>query len=164
MSDPFHGKPFPRGPLIASAVLLSAVILAVAAVRLTGVGAARVVDAPTVSERGLQFEDRDDGSIVVIDAGTGATVETIEPGTNGFLRSTLRGLVRERKRQGLGAEQPFRLVAHADGRLTLVDPATERRVDLEAFGPTNIATFAQLLGSRTLPRQAGAAEAPPPAR
>ena len=66
-------------------------------------------------------------------------------GANGFLRGTLRGLARERKRQGVGAEQPFRLIGRADGRLTLEDPATGRRVDLESFGPTNAAVFAQML-------------------
>ncbi len=40
---------------------------------------------------------------------------------------------------------PFRLSAWSDGRLTLEDPATGRAVDLEAFGPTNEATFVRLL-------------------
>lgn len=164
MSDPFQGKPFPRGPLIAAALLIGAVIVAVAAVRVTGIGASRVIDAPTTRERALQFEDRDDGSIVVIDAASNSAIETLEPGTNGFLRSTLRGLVRERKRQGLGPEQPFRLVAHTDGRLTLIDPATSRRVDLEAFGPTNIATFAHLLGSDANTRNVDAPGIASPAR
>ena len=39
------------------------------------------------------------------------------------------------------------LTARADGRLTLVDPATSERVDLESFGPTNAAVFAQLLAA-----------------
>ena len=39
--------------------------------------------------------------------------------------------------------------AVADGRLTLVDPGTGRRVDLESFGPTNSAVFAQLLPTPT---------------
>jgi len=72
-------------------------------------------------------------------------VDVVAPGTNGFLRGTLRGLARERKRQGIGPEAPFRLTAHDDGRLTLADPATGRRVDLESFGPTNAAVFSQLL-------------------
>ena len=39
----------------------------------------------------------------------------------------------------------FGLIGRADGRLTLEDPATGRRVDLESFGPTNAAVFAQIL-------------------
>ena len=39
----------------------------------------------------------------------------------------------------------FQLVGRADGRLTLVDPGTQRRVDLESFGPTNAEVFAKLM-------------------
>jgi hypothetical protein len=38
----------------------------------------------------------------------------------------------------------------AVARLTLADPATGERVDLESFGPTNAAAFAQLLTARPL--------------
>jgi putative photosynthetic complex assembly protein len=58
-------------------------------------------------------------------------------------------LVRERKRQGLGPEQPFALIGRADGRLTLVDPATGQVIDLESFGPTNASVFARLLAAPT---------------
>jgi len=97
----------------------------------------------------LRFEDRDDGGIAVRDARSGALLATVAPGTNGFLRSTMRGLVRERKRQGLGPELPFELIARVDGRLTLIDPGTHRRIDLESFGPTNSAVFARLLPTST---------------
>jgi putative photosynthetic complex assembly protein len=145
VSDPFRDRPFPRAPLIGIAVLLGTVLLFVGFVRLTGIGAERVVDAPTVVEKSLRFEDRSDGSIAVYDASRDVLIDTIAPGSNGFMRGTLRGLARERKRQGVGAEVPFRLVAHSDGRLTLIDTGTARRVDLDAFGPTNVAAFAQLL-------------------
>ena len=55
----------------------------------------------------------------------GGTIDTVT-GQSGFVRGTLRGLARERKRMGLGAEQPFVLMGRADGRLTLKDPATGR--------------------------------------
>ena len=60
----------------------------------------------------------------------------------------MRGLARERKRQGIGPELPFQLVGRADGRLTLIDPGTGRRVDLESFGPTNAAAFVRLMAAR----------------
>jgi putative photosynthetic complex assembly protein len=69
----------------------------------------------------------------------------VAPGTNGFLRATLRGLATERKRESQGAEVPFRLTAFADGRLTLLDPVTGRLVDLGAFGRTNEDAFAHLM-------------------
>ena len=147
MSDAAHAAAFPRAPLLAAAALVAASLLAVAVVRTTGVGRAVVANAPAVASAALRFADGDDGSITVSDARDGRVVATVEPGTNGFLRGTLRGLVRERKRAGLGPEEPFVLQGRADGRLTLVDPATGRRVDLESFGPTNAAVFAHLLAA-----------------
>lgn len=141
----------PRGPLLAAAALVIIALLTVAAVRITGVGIVKVADAAAVSTRDFRFEDRPDGSIAVIDPADSRVVETVAPGTNGFLRSTLRGLARERKRQGIGAEPSFRLIGRADGRLTLEDPATGRRVDLESFGPTNAAVFAQLMLAKASP-------------
>jgi putative photosynthetic complex assembly protein len=135
----------PKLPLAAMGALVLATLVGVSTVRLAGISPVQQVDAATVSTRMLHFQDRDDGSIAVLDAGSGAVLDTVAPGTNGFLRSTMRGLVRERKRQGLGPETPFALLARADGRLTLVDPGTERRIDLESFGPTNAAAFAKLL-------------------
>ena len=40
---------------------------------------------------------------------------------------------------------PFELIARADGRLTLLDPATGNRIDLESFGKDNVIEFAVLL-------------------
>ena len=140
---PAPSPPFPRGPLIAIAVLLGGVLLAVAAVRLSGVSI-RAPDAPAVQSRSLRFEDRPDGRIAVIDARNGREVHAIV-GEAGFVRGTLRGLARERKRMGGGPEQPFELVSHADGRLTLHDAVTGRVIDLDAFGPTNSSGFAALL-------------------
>ncbi len=145
MSNAAHNTDLPRGPLFALAALVLCTVLGVGAVRLTGIGHVRVDDAPATAVRELRFEDRDDGSIVVLDALSGATVDRVAPGSNGFLRGTMRGLARERKRQGIGPALPFRLIGRADGRLTLEDPGTGRRVDVESFGPTNAAVFAQLM-------------------
>jgi putative photosynthetic complex assembly protein len=145
MSDPTNQVPFPRAPLIGAAALISFTIAAAAIGHMTGIGKTTEPDAATVAERSLRYEDRPDGSITVLDGRDGSLVTIIEPGTNGFMRGTLRGLARERRSRGIGAEPPFELVAHADGRLTLLDPSTERRIDLESFGPTNAAAFAKLL-------------------
>jgi putative photosynthetic complex assembly protein len=133
----------PRGVLLAIGGVLLATVLAVAAVRLSGTPI-RVPDEAAVAMRELRFEDRPDGSVVVIDAPTQTVIHTIV-GENGFFRGALRGLARERKRNGLGSEQPFQLIGRADGRLTLVDPATGQRIDLESFGPTNAAVFARFM-------------------
>lgn len=132
-----------RWPIPAACGLVLASIAVVSAVRLSGAPIS-VPDAPTVATRELRFIDRPDGSIAIVDTRDSRVVDSVV-GQNGFVRGTLRGLARERKRQGIGAEQPFTLVAHADGRLTLMDKATGRRIDLESFGPTNAGQFARLL-------------------
>ena len=136
-------NPLPRGALLAIGGVLLATVIGVAAVRLSGV-TIRAPDEAAVAVRELRFEDRPDGSVAVIDAPTKTVIHTIT-GENGFFRGALRGLARERKRNGLGSEQPFQLIGRADGRLTLVDPATGQRIDLESFGPTNAAVFARFM-------------------
>ena len=134
-------NPMPRAPLFALMGMVALSFLAVAAVRLTGT-ATREPDAATLAVRELRFEDTAAGAVAVIDGHSGALIETVS-GEQGFLRGTLRGLARERKRRDLGSAQPFALMTRADGRLTLVDPATGQRIDLESFGPTNAAVFAR---------------------
>ncbi len=130
-------------PIVAGAALMLATIVVAAAVRLSGMPI-HAPDAPPVVVRELRFTDQPDGSIAVIDAAKGQQFASIE-GQAGFVRGTLRGLARERHRESIGEEQPFELIGRADGRLTLIDPSTHRRVDLESFGPTNAAAFARLL-------------------
>lgn len=145
MSDPFGDRPFPRGPLIGAGLLIVASIAAVAAVRTTGEGTLDTPRASVLAERELTFTDRVDGGIDVIDAKDNRRIDLLAPGADNFMRATLRGLVRERRSRGLGADTPFRLTARTDGRLTLDDPATGRLIDLAAFGPTNAGAFARLL-------------------
>ncbi len=145
MSGHSHDQPVPRGLLIAAGALLGFALLAVTAARLTGVGLTQMPAARIVETRELNFHDRSDGSIVAYDPHARQVVTTIAPGSNGFLRGTLRGLARERKRQEVGKEPPFVLIRWSDGRLSLEDPATGRRVNLEAFGPVNAGVFAQMV-------------------
>ncbi len=145
-----HHMPVPRGPLLAAAALVIATLVGVATIRVTGVDVSTRSQAAVVAQRALHFEDQPDGSVRVLDARPGQApqlLQVIDPGAGGFLRGALRALVRQRRAAGLGAEAPFVLTARADGRLTLVDPATTERVDLESFGPTNAAVFAQLLAA-----------------
>lgn len=135
----------PSLPMAAIGTLVLVTLLGVALVRFTGVGGTGPDASPAVSERLLRFEDRSDGGIDIRDATSGLTIDEVAPGTNGFLRSAMRGLVRERKRQGVDAGPPFRLVARQDGRLWLEDPRTQRHIDLQSFGPSNAGVFARLL-------------------
>lgn len=136
----------PRRVLLTIGIVLLGTLIAVAAVRLSGTNIS-APDEAAVAVRELRFEDRPDGSVVVIDATTKSVIH-IMTGENGFFRGALRGLARERRRNGLGSEQPFQLIGRADGRLTLVDPATGQRIDLESFGPTNAAVFARFMNDQ----------------
>jgi putative photosynthetic complex assembly protein len=151
MNDTVHPDPrhdphaVPAGVLKAIGVLLLLTVAAVAAVRLSGMQI-RAPDAAATQTRALRFEDRSDGSIAVIDATTRTQVTQIT-GEGGFIRGALRALARERKLRGLDGTQPFLLIGRADGRLTLEDPATGQRIDLESFGPQHAGSFARLLGT-----------------
>ena len=145
MSHSHDVKPIPRSVLIAAAAMIVTTIVLAGTARVTGLGTPHAIASIAVDSLALRFTDQHDGSIAVSDAKTGRIVAEVPPGTNGFLRGTLRGLARERKRQGIGTEPAFRLVRWADGRLTLEDPATRRVIDLAAFGQTNAGAFADLL-------------------
>jgi putative photosynthetic complex assembly protein len=134
---------FPRWVLLSAAGVIAFSLLSVALVRITGNGPDQK-PAPSSFERPLRFEDRPDGSIAVIDGRTGESIASVK-GEQGFLRGALRALARERKSRGIGSEQPFQLMVRTDGGLTLYDPVTSQRVDLESFGPTNAAAFLPLL-------------------
>lgn len=144
MSDPFGDRPFPRAPLLGAAGLILLALVLAAGGRLVGTGEAAIGERASIV-RDLRFADRSDGGIDVIDAALDRPLDVVMPGSNGFLRATLRGLARERKRHEGGPEIPFRLTAWNNGRLTLADPATGRTVDLAAFGPTNAEVFGRLL-------------------
>jgi putative photosynthetic complex assembly protein len=121
---------------------LSSIFLVVALLR--GQGMEIPQDHNPVSwQRTLRFEDRPNGDVAVMDGQS--TVEiTRYAGEQGFVRGILRTLSRERMRRGIGSGPTFELIGHTDGRLTLLDPATGQRINLESFGPTNMASFAKL--------------------
>jgi putative photosynthetic complex assembly protein len=136
----------PRRALLAAGGVLVATLAGIAGLRVAGYST-READAPATAQRELRFADRSDGGIDILDARTGARIDSAH-GEQGFLRGTLRGLMRERKRMDRALDAPLVLTARADGRLTLADPSTGARIDLESFGPTNAGVFARWLGER----------------
>ncbi|MEM7081588.1 MAG: photosynthetic complex assembly protein PuhC [Pseudomonadota bacterium] len=121
-------------------------------------GPAVLPETPIEASRALRFEDVSDGRVVVIDAQTDQPIEYLEIGTNGFLRSTLRGLARARAPYGRGAETPFVIERRIDGQILLIDPVTHRFLDLRAFGKINADVFARYL-DRDSPSPAVSTEA-----
>jgi putative photosynthetic complex assembly protein len=133
-------------------VMLLAILVAVGLARWSGLDP-RTPDAPVKWQRDLQFRDVAGGDIAVLDHRTGQQVASFS-GEQGFLRSTLRALARERYRESLSSDAPFVLIGRTDGRLTLQDPSTGQRIDLESLGPNNAAVFAclRLAGQETQPQ------------
>ena len=147
MSDTPISQPFPRGALLGAGALILFTLLAAGASRLTG-GPASQPTGTALASRDLRFEDLSDGGVLVRDARDGSTVDVLAPGSNGFIRASLRSIARRRKFDG-EASQVFHLTAWADGRLTLDEPVTGSLIELEAFGRTNEMSFARLLTAGT---------------
>lgn len=145
MSDAFEGRPFPRGVLIAVASLLSFTIIMIAIARLTGVMMPQAPVTAEVQGRDIAFLEQLDGSMKVTDAQTGELLQTLPPGSEGFIRGVLRSMARQRKGYDAALSVPFRLARRANGELTLEDPVTGILMDLRAFGETNQAAFAVLI-------------------
>lgn len=153
VSDPMHvtanPNAIPRGLLAAMAAMILITVVGVGTIRVTGTNI-HSPDAQPAAVRSLRFEDRADGSVAILDGVTGEELQRVQ-GEAGFLRGALRALARERRKRDLGPEAAFNLVGRADGRLTLMDPATQERIDLESFGPTNAAVFARLMTVQRAP-------------
>lgn len=147
MSEHHHEQKIPRGVLIGAAVLI-ALTFALAGSSRRSVQAEhnRALPQP-IEALELRFEDRPTGALAVIEDGSNRVIALLPPNSNGFIRGVLRGMFRDRKLESLGHDAHFALVRQADGRLTLEDHQTHRRVDLNSFGPDNAAAFAALLDS-----------------
>lgn len=145
--DDFLDYRIPRGVLLGAAALIGFALVSTTAARVSGTGTAEVPAAagPPAASLDLRFEDRADGGVTVRDAGSGEIVDVLSPGTNGFVRGVMRALARERRAHEIGPSPAFRLSSFEDGRLSLEDPTTGRRIELTAFGPTNRDAFARLL-------------------
>lgn len=140
-------EPFPRGALAAAAALVVVSLAVTSVVRLTGAGPSGtpVPSFPPAHSIDLRFDDDSDGSVRVRRGRDDHSVAILAPGTNGFVRGVVRGLAHDRKTRGIGATPPFRLSQWSDGRLVLLDTATGRVIDLDAFGASNKAAFELLL-------------------
>lgn len=143
-----HHDGVPRGILRGAAILIAFALLTAAVARQTDLGTLHMPPATAVDTLSLKFDDRPDGSVAVSDASDDREIYVVQPGAYGFIRSTLRGLARERRRADFDATTPFTLTRWSDGTVSLEDGTTHRRVNLDAFGPDNARAFAQLFEER----------------
>ena len=99
--------------------------------------------------RALRFADAESGTVRVTDADTDELILLVEQDTQsgGFVRGVMRGMARERRMTGIGAQPPFELTLWQDGSLSLRDTATGREIELGGFGSDNRDVFMSLLES-----------------
>ena len=139
---------FPRAILTVAGTVIGLSLVTATVGRLTGAADSTPTSA-AVASRELVFHDQRNGGVAIYDADDPSVpIDIVAPETNGFLRATVRGLAQQRLRQDASRNTPFRLTGWADGRLTLEDPTTGRRIEMEAFGITNEKVFANLLTAR----------------
>jgi putative photosynthetic complex assembly protein len=152
------GVPFWALASAGGAVLVALILAAI------GGSPTTMPPASVLAQRMLRFDDSSSGAVFVSDADTGKQVAVLAPGTNGFIRATLRGLSHSGgHEEHVRANHPFRLTALSDGRLVLVDREANRTLDLEAFGSLNAAAFAALLSApETAPQSAPKTIGPEP--
>jgi putative photosynthetic complex assembly protein len=154
MSDPHGNRPFPKGVLVAAGALILFTIGIVAVARTTGYGVVEVPDTKPVQAVQVRFDERPDGSIAVYRGRSDTLIAEFEMGSQGFIWGVVRGMDRQRMLEGAQPDAPYTLTHWADGRLSLHDPSTDRVVYLNAFGPTNLDSFARLLDAPSGPEQA----------
>ena len=149
MSEVMQEPIVSKGGIIAAAALVLFSLATVTTARLTGTGGVHMALPAAVESLDLRFEDGKNGAVLVYDAGNGQLVDTLAPGSNGFIRVVLRGLARERKLGDIGSQPPFRLTRFVNGQITLTDTSSGKQIDLDAFGSANTGAFARLLKLRS---------------
>jgi len=114
-------------------------------------------DSPALQKMNLIINDDSNGDILITvinlkpNSESGVNNQVLRfSGEQGFLRGTLRALARERHMRNLTSDAPFELALHEDGRLTITDTLTNKGIDLQAFGPDNVAVFAKILAKSAI--------------
>lgn len=135
-------------PVIGAGIMLALALAITGAARVSGVTTDPVIgEAHVVSSRTLRFADGDHGSVLIYDGASGKVIATAAPGTNGFLRGALRGLMRVRKRDAVDYATPYLLRQMSNGQLLLTDQGQNITLDLNAYGSTNAAVFQAFLSA-----------------
>ncbi len=128
--------------LVVTGLVIALVIGFVALSRTTGIGQQKPMAYDAAETLNVRFVDEADGGVGVYAADDGRPVHIYPPTTGGFVRTALRSMALERKREAVSPEVPFTLVRTVTGRFILEDPATRNTVLLNAFADGNAESFA----------------------
>ncbi len=145
MVDHHAQNKVPRGFIIGAGILILFALAATLFSRTADVGRVAMPPAEVVESQSIRFVARGGGSYDVHEQTTGRVIASLEAGEGGFVLGALRGLNRNRMRQGVDYEAPYEIIRWSDGRLTLVDRAADQTIEADAFGPTNAESLARLL-------------------
>lgn len=141
-----HEHPPPPMPALYAAVALVLIsLVSTAWVRWFAEPADPTPLSPVVVDRQLSVLDLPEGLVEIRDAETDVLIVRYDVGEGAFARSTFRSLAHARQRLGADNRTPFLLEQRESGRLRLIDPVTERVLELWAFGPDNARAFAAFL-------------------
>lgn len=126
-------------------VLIVLTVIIVTITRLTGAGDYYEPSGEVIVSASLLFEDEPEGVVGVYDAQTGARLMAYGENEGVFVRSVMRSVARQRRMRGQGSEIPVQLARYSDGQLWLIDPVSDVRFYLGAFGPDNHKAFEDIL-------------------
>jgi putative photosynthetic complex assembly protein len=145
MSERAAQETIPRPALWFMGAMVAASLIAAAAGRYISAGTVRVPGSDVVDSRDIRVLDRQAGGLEIRDGRTAEVIDVILPGEGGFIRGVMRSFARERRQGDIGSESPVRVLRRQDGRVAIRDPVNGREIELNAFGPTNVASFAKYL-------------------
>lgn len=135
----------PLFALRGAGALVAATLIAAFLGSYSGVGTVTMPEARTIEMRELKFVSRADQGFDIYDVATDRLAGTVPDQQAGFIRGVLRGLSRERRMSGVDEGASYQLVRAEGGRLSLIDPAMDRRIELRGFGETNFDAFRRLM-------------------
>lgn len=154
-----HSDLISRPILIAASSLVVISLVLTAAVRYerlrtgealpAGATAAPIGNARVEAARTVVLHEQDDGTIVISALDGSMAPRTLAPSEGGFIRGSLRALRHRRAAVGAEGDPVVQITRLSDGRLLAEETASGMVVDLAAFGSTNRAAFAALLGPDT---------------
>jgi len=146
--DRIDENQIPRLILLAAGALIVFVFLSIFIGRATDTGLLLTPEAAAVETRAMRFTPAPTGEMAITDKQSGQLVALLSAGGDGFIRGVLRGLSRGRAVTRTTGDDVYVLTRYDDGRLSISDPVSGARFDLNSFGPDNLEAFARLLKSR----------------
>ncbi|MEM9277455.1 MAG: photosynthetic complex assembly protein PuhC [Pseudomonadota bacterium] len=134
-----------KWPLFGALALVVFSLLLVFGSVISGVEPVGFNNSPTVTERSLLFRDGNNGEVLVFDADSFQALATFEKGEGAFVRISMRGMARQRINRELDLLSPFQLMKTENGNLYILDPLSDHKIRINAFGPVATKSFSQFL-------------------